>query len=418
MKKYDIFISYRRTAYETANLIATRLKAAGYSVFFDVETMRSGKFNEQLYDVIGQCKDFLLVLSPNALDRCKNKDDWVRLEACKAMECGKNIIPVMLNGFHWPEPMPNGMEELSNYQAIAANSVEYFDMAIKKLQEQYLHSKPKLPILRVLKAAAAGFAILVAVLLVLWGAFIIISKDTCQKYATLITQDAACVHVLAEANHDLAQRWEQFDRGLDLNREPRLSEMKEDMLSNINQAEKDIRRAWRTDSVPLSISPFQGFLLSLHGINSQELALSPQLATVCLHDFLDCLEQVRMAVKEPTAARRRYATALFQYSAYGHNAYYAAFLATLSPFPKSSQKSFDELSQHWIYFPIHYKTGEEESYYEKLINIENKRADDVLSRFSSYLEQLDAQLEDLENACDEQEKASGQLEEQAGQVLR
>ena len=253
MKKYDIFISYRRTAYETANLIATRLKAAGYSVFFDVETMRSGKFNEQLYDVIGQCKDFLLVLSPNALDRCKDKDDWVRLEACKAMECGKNIIPVMLNGFHWPEPMPNGMEELSNYQAIAANSVEYFDMAIKKLQEQYLHSKPKLPILRVLKAAAAGFAILVAVLLVLWGAFIIISKDTCQKYATLITQDAACVHVLAEANHNLAQRWEQFDRGLDLNREPRLSEMKEDMLSNINQAEKDIRRAWRTDSVPLSI---------------------------------------------------------------------------------------------------------------------------------------------------------------------
>ena len=64
------------------------------------------------------------------------------------------------------------------------------------------------------------------------------------------------------------------------------------------------------------------------------------------------------------------------------------------------------------------RRGEEESYYEKLINIENKRADDVLSRFSSYLEQLDAQLEDLENACDEQEKASGQLEEQAGQVLR
>lgn len=157
MKKYDIFISYRRTAYETANLIATRLKAAGYSVFFDVETMRSGKFNEQLYDVIGQCKDFLLVLSPNALDRCKDKDDWVRLEACKAMECGKNIIPVMLNGFHWPEPMPNGMEELSNYQAIAANSVEYFDMAIKKLQEQYLHSTSRTAT-RMAKPAAAAFS--------------------------------------------------------------------------------------------------------------------------------------------------------------------------------------------------------------------------------------------------------------------
>lgn len=75
MSHYDIFISYRRSSYETANLIATRLKASGYSVFFDVETLRSGKFNEQLFSVIQQCKDFLLVLPPEALDRCVNEDD-------------------------------------------------------------------------------------------------------------------------------------------------------------------------------------------------------------------------------------------------------------------------------------------------------------------------------------------------------
>lgn len=51
-QKYDIFVSYRRSSYDTANLIATRLRAAGYSVFFDMETLRSGKFNEQLFDVI------------------------------------------------------------------------------------------------------------------------------------------------------------------------------------------------------------------------------------------------------------------------------------------------------------------------------------------------------------------------------
>lgn len=59
MKKYDIFISYRRTSYDTANLIATRLKAAGYRVFFDLESMRSGPFNEQLYNVIKECKAFV-----------------------------------------------------------------------------------------------------------------------------------------------------------------------------------------------------------------------------------------------------------------------------------------------------------------------------------------------------------------------
>jgi len=44
--QYDIFISYRRDAFELANLFATRLKALGYRVFFDVETMNAGKFNE------------------------------------------------------------------------------------------------------------------------------------------------------------------------------------------------------------------------------------------------------------------------------------------------------------------------------------------------------------------------------------
>ena len=61
MKKetYDIFISYRRTAYDTANLIAVKLRHAGYKVFFDVDTLTSGKFNEQLLEVIKGCKDFI-----------------------------------------------------------------------------------------------------------------------------------------------------------------------------------------------------------------------------------------------------------------------------------------------------------------------------------------------------------------------
>ena len=140
MKQYDIFISYRRSSYDTANLIATRLKAAGYSVFFDMETLRSGKFNEQLYNVIDNCKDFIVVLPPNALDRCVNEDDWVRLEVCRAMEKNKCIIPIMLNGFTWPNPMPERMEELCNYQALTANSIEYFDLAMERLQKKYLQS--------------------------------------------------------------------------------------------------------------------------------------------------------------------------------------------------------------------------------------------------------------------------------------
>ena len=138
MKRYDIFISYRRSSYESANLIATRLKAAGYSVFFDLESMRSGPFNVQLFNVIEECSDFVLVLPPDALERCHNEEDWVRKEVIHAMQHHKNIVPILLNGFHWPEVMPKGMEKLKMYQSVAA-SVDFFDLAMKRL-ESYLKS--------------------------------------------------------------------------------------------------------------------------------------------------------------------------------------------------------------------------------------------------------------------------------------
>ena len=60
--KYQVFVSYRRATGENlAQLLAYRLKEDGYSVFLDVESLRSGKFNTQLFSVIEECQDFLLV---------------------------------------------------------------------------------------------------------------------------------------------------------------------------------------------------------------------------------------------------------------------------------------------------------------------------------------------------------------------
>ena len=39
--------------------------------------IRSGKFNTQLFSVIEECQDFLLVLSEKALDRCSDPKDWI-----------------------------------------------------------------------------------------------------------------------------------------------------------------------------------------------------------------------------------------------------------------------------------------------------------------------------------------------------
>lgn len=400
MKQYDIFISYRRSSYDTANLIATRLKSAGYSVFFDMETLRSGKFNEQLYDAIDNCKDFIVVLPPNALDRCVNEDDWVRLEVCHAMEKGKNVIPVMLNGFTWPEPMPEGMENLSDCQALTASSIEYFDLAMERLQKQYLQSKPRIPFFRLLKYASACILSLLAVIAILWGVFYILSKDVCVQYATALTKDANNVHIIAEEQYKLAKAWETFDRAFSYERDPeRIAEIQDFIEERIDLAENNVKQCWTADSVEMDISTYQRFLLSLHNINAEEIAMSPVLATLYYTDFTgEQLNFLRETARNPNSLNMKQADAILKVSEHTINSYYAGILSELSTFPKSSLGAFNELSPNWIHFPIQlYKVGESQEYYENIIIVEGKLADEILRRLESLFEQMDATVEDLEN---------------------
>ena len=142
--KYQIFISYRRDGGESlAMLLRDRLREKGYQVFLDVESLRSGDFNEALYGVIEQCTDVLLVLPPNGLDRCiGNPDDWVRREIEHAFACEKNIIPVLMRNFQFPEErdLPPKMKFLSKMNGVPA-SMDYFDAVIDKIVNQMLKSR-------------------------------------------------------------------------------------------------------------------------------------------------------------------------------------------------------------------------------------------------------------------------------------
>lgn len=70
---YDVFISYRReNGFLMAQVICDRLKARGISCYFDLEEDRAGDFDESLLQAIGATPNFLLVLPPNALDRCND----------------------------------------------------------------------------------------------------------------------------------------------------------------------------------------------------------------------------------------------------------------------------------------------------------------------------------------------------------
>lgn len=139
--KYDVFISYRRDGGDMmAHILYERLTERGFSVFQDIEVLRSGKFNTAIYEVIEQCKDVILVLPPNSLERCEDENDWVRNEIVFAIKNKKNIVPVMLRGFEWPEKLPLEMAEIRFYNGLAANT-EYFDQFLEKLETFLVSSR-------------------------------------------------------------------------------------------------------------------------------------------------------------------------------------------------------------------------------------------------------------------------------------
>lgn len=118
--KPAVFISYRRDGgSELARLLFDALTRRGYTTFFDVETLRSGPFDSALYRRIEDAVDVVVVLPPNSLERCNNVGDWFRLEIAHALSQKKNVVPVLMPGFVWPETLPEDIAALRQMNGIA-----------------------------------------------------------------------------------------------------------------------------------------------------------------------------------------------------------------------------------------------------------------------------------------------------------
>lgn len=134
---YDAFISYRReNGFFVAQTLRDKLLEKGIRAYLDHEELQSGDFNERLYEAIENSRCFVLVLPPNALDRCVNENDWVRKEIVRAIELKKVIIPVLCAGFSWPEEwdprIPTQMHVIKNQNGVKASD-EYLSAMIDKL---------------------------------------------------------------------------------------------------------------------------------------------------------------------------------------------------------------------------------------------------------------------------------------------
>ena len=72
---FDIFISYRRNGgQQAAECIHKWLaKEEGYSVFYDKESLREGRWNQELYKQVRICKDFILIVDRHIFDRISHR---------------------------------------------------------------------------------------------------------------------------------------------------------------------------------------------------------------------------------------------------------------------------------------------------------------------------------------------------------
>lgn len=64
----------------SSSLLKVHLQVRGYSVFIDVEKLEAGKFEDKLIQSVQRARNFILVLSANALDKCMGDTamkDWV-----------------------------------------------------------------------------------------------------------------------------------------------------------------------------------------------------------------------------------------------------------------------------------------------------------------------------------------------------
>ena len=111
-----------------------RLTLKGYSVFFDFESIRDGKFNTQIYEAIQQADDFIFVLSQSALEHCSHPGDWVRNELEYALKLDKHILLVCpeehFSGF--PEDRPASLQPITFLQ-IHFLSQRYYDQSIQEI---------------------------------------------------------------------------------------------------------------------------------------------------------------------------------------------------------------------------------------------------------------------------------------------
>lgn len=136
----SVFLSYRRSNVFIARAVYQDLRASGYDVFLDYQNIDSGSFERIILNQIAARTHFILILTPAALERCQNPDDWVRREIEHAIDLKRNVVPLFFEGFDFGKADAYLVDKLRLLPAYNGVNVpaDYFEEAMQRLKTRFL----------------------------------------------------------------------------------------------------------------------------------------------------------------------------------------------------------------------------------------------------------------------------------------
>jgi len=127
----EIFISYSRRDQEFVTRLAYDLNEQVAGVWFDQSTIQAGqKWHAEIMDGIRECKAFILILSPDAVE-----SKYVREEVNKALELGKTIFPILYRPAKWTGEFEALVREIQTLDLRSGSYADNFQKLVDGLLE-------------------------------------------------------------------------------------------------------------------------------------------------------------------------------------------------------------------------------------------------------------------------------------------
>lgn len=204
-KKYDVFISYRKSHAVNADFIRKSIEdeCSYTNVFLDKHEIGPELFDERIKTSLLNSSCVVVLITKDCFRPKENGDDWFLREVKTALEKGIVIIPLLFDGIKSLSELEDDMKKsfsdeervrLKKTQAISY-SEEYPDASINKLVSFIEQTNNKVSFKKKVTRTVKGILVLIALLItafflffgmgVLWGYF-----TTSTDYESILAENS------------------------------------------------------------------------------------------------------------------------------------------------------------------------------------------------------------------------------------